>query len=133
MDSRTAAAHRLQVLAQQQLAACEADAAQQQLFLNPTAAASGGDASARMEAVMEQGEPYAVPLPEKLYPDQAWRVFRCVVLGPCGCCTCLCVPQHQQQPVLHSPCQTLSLLPAAAHLFTTMQELVVGAQAGVQL
>jgi hypothetical protein len=106
-NSRTVAAHRLEVLAQQQLAACEADAAQQQLFLNPTAAASGGDANARMEAVMEQGEPYAVPLPEKLYPDQPWRVFRCV--------------RCQSQWILHLlsvPVSTSSRQPIAAHVST---------------
>jgi hypothetical protein len=67
------AAGRLQVLAQQQLSACEADV-NTQLFLNPTAAES--DSNARADAIMEQGEPYAVPLPEKLYPDQPWQVFR---------------------------------------------------------
>lgn len=48
---------------------------QTQLFLNHT---SGKDAAARMEELMEQGEPYAIPLPETLRPDRPWHVYRCV-------------------------------------------------------
>jgi hypothetical protein len=69
------AAGRLHVLAQQQLAAAELDV-NQQLFANPTSAA---DSNAREAALLEQGEPYAVPLPEKLYPDQSWQVYRYAV------------------------------------------------------
>jgi len=63
------------VLAQQQLAAAEVEV-NRQLSANPT---SGDDSTSRVDALMEQGEPYAVPLPEKLYPDQPWQVYRYVV------------------------------------------------------
>lgn len=106
------AASRLQVLAQQQLAACEADV-NHQLLMNPTAAADDG--TSRMDAVMEQGEPYAVPLPEKLYPDQPWQVFRCA------------------QPHL-LPYQRLTLIGEhAGSCVKLLQEHIVCAQAAVQL
>lgn len=79
----TAASRRLRVLAaqqQQQLAAAEAAADQVLLTRNATSAGEQqqDDVAARQEALMTQTEPYAVPLPESLYPDHPWRVYRCV-------------------------------------------------------
>jgi hypothetical protein len=81
------ASARLHVLARQQLAsgaeqqATEHHANQQQLQLNPTAGSEGGGNASSMEgrmlALMESSEPYAVPLPESLYPDHPWQVYRC--------------------------------------------------------
>lgn len=70
---------RLSVLANQVVpaAAEQQDQVQQgQLVLNPTA---GKDAAMRMEELMEQGEPYAIPLPETLRPERPWHVYRCVL------------------------------------------------------
>ncbi|WIA09659.1 hypothetical protein OEZ85_009046 [Tetradesmus obliquus] len=69
------ASHRLSVL-QGQLAPTNAAEAQQ-LFLSPTAGRQGDqDVADRMEELMQQTEPYAVPLPEKLQPDGPWNVYR---------------------------------------------------------
>lgn len=110
------AAGRLQVLAQQQLAAAELDV-NQQLFANKTSAA---DNNAREAALLEQGEPYAVPLPEKLYPDQSWQVYRYAVR--------LC-NEHLVSPTLST---AITYLPCSLAL-GILQEHLVSAQAGVQL
>jgi hypothetical protein len=61
---------------QGQLAPSDAAEAQQ-LFLSPTAGNTGDqDVSDRMEELMQQTEPYAVPLPEKLQPEGPWNVYR---------------------------------------------------------
>ncbi|KAF6256258.1 hypothetical protein COO60DRAFT_1530236 [Scenedesmus sp. NREL 46B-D3] len=70
------ASHRLSVL-QGQLAPTN-DAEAQQIYLSPTAGKTGDqDVADRMEELMQQTEPYAVPLPEKLQPDAPWNVYRC--------------------------------------------------------
>lgn len=79
------------MLAQQQLAAAELDV-NQQLFANPTSAA---DSNAREAALLEQGEPYAVPLPEKLYPDKSWQVYR---YAACRCCKHVISPDNHYTP-----------------------------------
>jgi hypothetical protein len=71
------ASHRLSVL-QGQLAPTNA-AEGQQLSLSPTEGRTGNqDVADRMEELMQQTEPYAVPLPEKLQPDGPWNVYRYV-------------------------------------------------------
>lgn len=67
-----ASRQRLDVLARQLDAGPVLEQAAQ-LALSPTA---GQDTEARMLELMEQTEPYAVPLPEKLRPDGPWQVYR---------------------------------------------------------